>query len=134
MEIIVDAVIENIVTVTTYVNRALESMGVDRRKCTQIDIALDELLSNVCHYAYGEEVGKMRITVEESADADAVRIVIEDKGIPFDPLAREDPDVTLSLDERSIGGLGIFMVKKIMDDVTYEHVDGRNVITVHKKK
>ena len=87
---------------------------------------------NVAHYAYEGGTGWAQITLEPSEGRRGICISLRDAGRPYDPLAREDPDVTLSAEERQIGGLGIFMVKKSMDRVAYEHTDGCNVFTMEK--
>ena len=98
----------------------------------QIDIAIDELFGNIAHYAYNPEVGDATVRVEVVEDPLAVIITFIDKGVPYDPLAKADPNVTLSAEEREIGGLGIFMVKKTMDDITYEYKDGQNILKIKK--
>ncbi len=132
MHLTVEAKIANIEQVISFVNDRLDEMSCTKRAKTQIDIALDELFSNICHYAYDGEVGLATVRVVEVPDDNSVRITLEDSGIPFNPLQHDDPDVTLSLSERSIGGLGIFMVKKTMNDVQYEYKDGLNMLTVVK--
>lgn len=132
MHLTVEAIIGNIVDVTEFVNEQLRNMGCSRRALTQIDVALDELFSNVCRYAYPDDIGSVTIHVNELPEQNAVSITLEDAGMPFDPLSRKDPDITLGIHERGIGGLGIFMVKKTMNDVCYEYRDGLNVLTVTK--
>ena len=132
MELCIEAKVLNIDKVTDFVNDRLKRMGCSKRSLLQIDVALDELFSNICHYAYGDAVGNVLVSVEELGDRDSVRITLEDQGTPFDPLAAKDPDVTLKLHERAIGGLGIFTVKRTMDDVQYEYRDGKNILTVVK--
>ena len=132
MRLTVASKLENIVPLTDFVNERLEEMGCSRRTRMQIDIALDEIFSNICNYAYGEDVGHATVYVDELPEENSVRIEIEDGGAPFDPLAHEDPDISLGLHERGVGGLGILMVKKTMDDVRYEYRDGRNILTVIK--
>ena len=97
----------------------------------QIDLAVEELFVNIAHYAYAPDVGMAVISTELSPDR-KFSITFEDSGIPYDPLAKEDPDITLSANERAIGGLGIFMVKKSMDDMYYEYRDGKNILTIVK--
>lgn len=133
MKLRVNAELENVDIVTDFVNEQLEGMDCSMRSITQIDIALDELFSNVCRYAYGDEVGHVTVYVEEQEEAGTVSITLEDEGMPFDPLSRDDPDVTLGIEERQIGGLGIFMVKRTMDNVSYEYVEGKNRLTVEKR-
>lgn len=132
MHLTVETKVANIEVVTEFVNKRLEEMGCSRRAKAQIDIALDELFSNICHYAYGDKSGQATIRVEEVPEQNAVSITLEDDGIPFDPLAHNDPDISLGIHEREIGGLGIFIVKNTMNDVRYEYRDGLNVLTVTK--
>ena len=97
-----------------------------------IDVAVEELFVNITSYAYeqGEGVAVVQISVHE--DPLSVEITFIDNGVQYDPLAKEDPDVTLSAKERKKGGLGIFMVKNTMDNVSYEYKDGKNILTIKK--
>ena len=99
----------------------------------QIDIAIDELFGNIAHYAYNPDVGPATVQVEVTEEPLAVIITFIDQGVPYDPLAKADPDVNLSLEEREAGGLGIFMVKKTMDEISYEYRDGQNILKIKKK-
>ena len=98
----------------------------------QIDIAVEEIFVNIASYAYPNGDGTATISVSESTSPTAIRITFVDSGIPYNPLAKEDPDITLGAEEREIGGLGIFMVKKSMDDVNYEYTHGHNRLTLVK--
>ena len=98
----------------------------------QIEVIVEEVFVNIAHYAYAPGTGPA--TVRFRADgAGAAELTFIDRGAPYDPLARPDPDVTLSAEERPIGGLGIFMVKKSMDDMRYAYRDGRNILTIQKR-
>ena len=132
MKLKLKAIIANVEQATEFINEQLEAMGCSRRSTLQIDIAIDELFSNVCHYAYGDSVGDVLVEIEKLPNRDAVSITLDDEGTPFNPLDHEDPDVTLEVHKRQIGGLGIFMVKKSMDEVLYEHRDGHNRLTIIK--
>ena len=131
-EITVTAAIENLEAVTDFVNEQLEALDCSMKVQMQIDIAIDELFSNIAHYAYNPEIGDATVRVDVIEDPLAVVITFIDKGIPYDPLAKADPDTTLSAEDREIGGLGIFMVKKSMDDITYEYKDGQNILAIKK--
>ena len=126
------ATVENIETVTDFVNEQLEALDCPMKAQMQIDIAIDELFGNIAHYAYKPGVGDATVRVETGEDPHAVVITFIDKGVPYDPLAKEDPDTTLSAEDRKIGGLGIYMVKKSMDDMTYEYKDGQNILKIKK--
>ena len=131
-ELNIAATVENIETVTDFVNEQLEALDCPMKAQMQIDIAIDELFGNIAHYAYNPEIGKATVRVEVIEDPLAVVITFIDNGVPYDPLAKADPDTTLSAEEREIGGLGIYMVKKSMDDITYEYKDGQNILAIKK--
>ena len=131
-ELNIAATVENIETVTDFVNEQLEALDCPMKAQMQIAIAIDELFGNIAHYAYNPEIGKATVRVEVTEDPLAVVITFIDNGVPYDPLAKEDPDTTLSAEERKIGGLGIYMVKKSMDDITYEYKDGQNILAIKK--
>ncbi len=123
---------ENIPEVVDFVDRELDELGCSEKTKSQINIAIDELFSNIANYAYGEENGEVTVVIENDSMPCAVSISFQDEGKPFNPLEIGDPDVTLSARDRKIGGLGIFMVKKSMDDVQYEYRGGKNILTIRK--
>ena len=131
-ELTLAATVENIEKVTDFVNEELEALDCPMRAQTQIDIAIDELFGNIAHYAYGTEIGQATVRVEVIEDPLAVTITFIDNGVPYDPLAKVDPDITLSIEEREIGGLGIYMVKKSGDDIIYEYKNGQNILKIKK--
>lgn len=131
-EIVVEATIESIPKVTAFVDEQLEQLECPMKTQMQVDVAIDELFSNIAHYAYNPEIGSATVRVEVTKDPLAVVITFIDNGVPYDPLAKADPDITLSIEERDIGGLGIYMVKKTMDDVSYEYKDGQNILRIKK--
>ncbi len=126
----VDATVDNLDEVIGFVDAFLEENGCPMKKQMQFDLALEEAYVNVAHYAYGDETGKAEVVISE--ENGAVTIVLKDSGVPYNPLEKEDPDVTLSAEERQIGGLGIFLVKKNMDSVSYEYKNGQNILTMTK--
>lgn len=131
-EITLAATVENIEAVTDFVNAQLEAVDCPMKAQTQIDIAIDELFSNIAYYAYAPSVGDATVRVEFTDAPLSVIITFIDSGKAYDPLRNEDPDITLSAEERDIGGLGIYMVKKSMDEVTYEYRDSRNILKIKK--
>lgn len=131
-ELELEAKVENLPTVLALVDEQLESVDCPMKIQMQIDVAVEEIFVNIAHYAYNPEVGNAMVRVEILPDVPSVDITFIDQGVPYDPLAKADPDVTLSAEERQIGGLGIFMVKKTMDDVKYEYVNGHNILTLKK--
>lgn len=131
-EMVVSATIESIPEVTAFVDEQLEQLDCPIKTQMQVDVAIDELFSNIAYYAYNPEIGSATVRVEVTEDPIAVVITFIDNGVPYDPLAKADPDVTLSIEERGIGGLGIYMVKKTMDDISYEYKDGQNILKIKK--
>ena len=131
-ELTVDAAVENIEVVTDFVNEELEKLDCPLKARRQIDIAIDELFGNIARYAYSPDVGKatVRFSVEEKPLE--VTITFIDNGVPFNPLEKSNPDTSLSAEERPIGGLGIFLVKKSMDMVEYEYKNGQNILKIKK--
>ena len=126
----VTADITGLPAATAFVNGRLAQFGCPEKSAAQIDVAVEEIFTNIAKYAYGEGTGDVMIRVREE-ESSAV-IEFRDRGAAFDPLAKPDPDVTLSSEDREIGGLGIFMVKKSMDDVNYRREDGENILTLRK--
>ena len=130
--ITVPAAAESIDKITEFINAELEKLDCPKKTQKQIDIAADEIFSNIAHYAYESKDGSAEIRLEKSDNPKAVTLTFTDSGIPYNPLEKPDPDVTLSADEREIGGLGIYIVKKTMDEVKYERKDGKNILSVTK--
>ncbi|MBO5555566.1 MAG: SpoIIE family protein phosphatase [Oscillospiraceae bacterium] len=128
--ITMDAAVSNLDRVLAFVDQTLEEMDCPMKAQMQIDLALEEAFVNVASYAYGS--GQGTVTIELDAEPGTVTIRLVDQGMPFDPMAKADPDLTLPTEEREIGGLGIFMVKKSMDEVRYEYRDGQNILTMKK--
>lgn len=132
-ELNLEAAVANISAVTDFVDAILEELDCPMKARMQIDVAIDELFSNIAQYAYAPGTGPATVRVETEQDPRAVILTFIDRGVPFDPLAAEDPDITAPAEERSIGGLGVFLVKKTMDDVRYERRDGQNILRITKR-
>ena len=115
-----------------FVDEMLQSYDCPMKIQMGICVAIEEVFVNIAHYAYPSGNGEALIEIETDNVTKSVKITIEDQGIPYDPLKKEDPDITLSSEERPIGGLGIYMVKKSMDEVSYEYTDGKNRLTIKK--
>jgi anti-sigma regulatory factor (Ser/Thr protein kinase) len=131
-ELTIEALVENITEVTEFIDRRLEELDCPMKAQMQIDVAVDELFGNIAQYAYKQGTGTITVRVEVVENPLSVVITFIDQGIPYDPLQKEDPDITLSAEEREIGGLGVFIVKKTMDEVLYEYKDGQNVLKIKK--
>lgn len=133
-ELEVEAMLENLEQVLEFVNRELEQSGCPVKAQKQLGLAVEEIYSNIARYAYAEAEapGTARIRIRMHENPAAAEIIFTDQGTPYNPLEKEDPDVTLNAEDRPIGGLGIYMVKKSMDEVSYEHKDGQNVFRIRK--
>lgn len=132
-EITLDATLENLDEVLAFVDSRLEELGCPMKTQLQIDVAVEEIFVNIASYAYEPKKGSATVRLEIEQDPKSVAITFVDGGIPYDPVAKEDPDVSLPAAERKIGGLGIYMVKKSMDKMLYERRDGHNILTIIKK-
>ena len=131
-ELNLDATIENLDKVLGFIDAELEKLDCPMKIQMQTDVAVEELFVNIAKYAYAPGTGSATVKFEAENDPTAAVITFIDSGIPYDPLAKKDPDITLSAEERSIGGLGIYMVKKSMDDIKYEYLEGKNILTIKK--
>ncbi|MCQ2405302.1 MAG: SpoIIE family protein phosphatase [Clostridia bacterium] len=128
-----EAKVEDINDVTAFVEAELEKLNCPMKTVIQINVAIDELFSNIVHHGYPDHKGPVTVkVVKKDTPHHAVCVRFEDEGIPYNPLQKEDPDVSLTADERQPGGLGIFMVKKTMDDLKYKYENGKNIMTIIK--
>ena len=116
-----------------FVDEMLEKYECPMKIQMAICVAIEEVFVNVARYAYNGEDGTVSLGICFDEKNHAITFRMTDKGIPFDPLKKPDPDITLSADEREIGGLGIFITKKTMDSVTYAYENGENILTMIKK-
>ena len=131
-ELTISAELENIPAVTAFIDEQLEALDCPMKAQIQIDVAIDELFGNISHYAYPNGTGDVTVRFDFDETTRTASITFIDSGIPFDPLQKDDPDVTISADKREVGGLGIFMVKKTMDSVKYRYENGCNILTIQK--
>ena len=133
-EITVRADMDQLKTVTDFVNRQLTEYGCSNRAKIQLDVVIDEVFCNIARYAYGPEGGTVTVRVMLQEQPGIIAVTFLDRGRPFNPLEKEMPDTTrLKAKERPIGGLGLFMVKRFMDSIAYDYQDGQNVLTMQKK-
>ncbi len=133
--ITLEAKTEKLAEITGIMDEMLEEADCDMKTQLTLDMALEEMFVNVAHYAYlesGLPEEKQTMDVEFEVENGKITITITDSGKPFDPLKKPDPDITLSAEERQIGGLGIYMVKQSMDNVSYEYKDGKNIFMMDK--
>ena len=127
------AKVEALPDVLGFVDRMLEAYECPMKAQVAICVAIEEVFVNVAHYAYGEGEGDVTLGIGFDEESRTVTFRMSDKGVPFDPLKKPDPDITLSAEEREIGGLGIFIAKKTMDSITYAYENGENILTMIKK-
>ena len=112
---------------------SIEENEAEPKKVYQMNLALEEILVNICKYAYSGNKGRIDIAFEISKDPKQLHVVIKDQGKEFNPLAKEDPDLDTPLEDRKIGGLGIFLVKNMVDDIKYQRTNNENVLEIIKK-
>jgi anti-sigma regulatory factor (Ser/Thr protein kinase) len=132
-ELKLTATVESLDEVLAFIDTELESVDCPMKVQMQLDVAVEELYVNIAHYAYAPGTGEATVSIDITQDPLNVTITFKDSGIPFDPTAKADPDVTLSAQERQIGGLGIYMAKKGTDEMKYEYKDGQNILSISKK-
>lgn len=125
--------IEEAPKVTELIENEVSNAGFPQKDVFEILIAVDEILSNIVYYAYGES-GIGKIDVAGIINNSTVELEFSDEGVEFDPLKKEDPDTTVPVDQREIGGLGIFLVKKLMNSVEYTRVGQKNKLKITKTK
>ncbi|MDO4733022.1 MAG: ATP-binding protein [Bacillota bacterium] len=123
--LVVEPSMESISRVAAFLETELEKLEVPIKIATKLMIALDEVYSNIVHYS-----GSTRTELYCCGGAGTLNLIFRDDGIPYNPLEAETPDITLSAEERSIGGLGIFMVRKMMDRVDYVYENAHNILTL----
>ena len=132
---IFEATDENLEAVNDFIHAQIKPFSCQSQTLFQIDLAVEEIFVNISHYAYSPDKGTVQIecSAEKTADAPAkLTVPFTDSGKAFNPLEKPDPDITLSVEEREIGGLGIFLTKKYMDSVLYERKDNQNILTFTK--
>jgi len=143
-EFVTEAKIENLGAVQSFITGEMETGACSMKLQAQVVLAAEEIFVNIARYAYNQSAPASRSRSERSAPAvgsvairvavgDEVIVEFEDSGRPYNPLAKADPDITLGVEEREIGGLGIFMVKKIMDAVRYRYEDNKNILMIKKR-
>ena len=127
------AKIDSLSDVLAFVEQRLEDWNCSMKLQMAICVAIEEVFVNVAHYAYKGGDGDVEFNIGFDEKTRNVTFQMIDGGVPFDPLKKEDPDITLSAEDRKIGGLGIFITKKTMDEVSYAYENGKNILTMTKK-
>lgn len=114
-----------------FINEQLDKAGCIVKAKNQINLVVEEFFMNVADHGYKSAVGDIEITVDIKDDV--AWLIIKDRGVPFNPLTKEEPDISLSADDRKVGGLGIFIAKRMMDEIVYDYANGQNILTIKKR-
>jgi anti-sigma regulatory factor (Ser/Thr protein kinase) len=130
-KIVLPAKLENLELMIRFVRNGAENYGFSSKDINRVQLAAEEVLVNVISYAYPDENGDIEITYDVSEDEGLV-IEIVDCGVPFDPLSIPEPDIEAPMEDRKIGGLGIYIMRSIMDEVNYRRQGDRNILTLTK--
>ena len=131
-KITVEAVLENLQTVIDFATEHLEARDCSMKIIMQVELVVEEIFVNIATYAYSPETGAATICMEFEENPSAVLMTFIDSGKPYNPLEKADPDTDLAIEERDVGGLGIFLVKKNVDEIAYEYADGKNILRMKK--
>ncbi len=123
------AKLESLPLLLGFVDSCAERQGFGPERMREIELVMEEILVNIFSYAYPEGAGDVEIACQ-GAEAGKLRIEVCDRGVPFDVLDRTDPDLEADIDERRIGGLGIFFVKQLVQDIQYRRAGEKNVLTL----
>jgi anti-sigma regulatory factor (Ser/Thr protein kinase) len=132
-ELTVDAKTESFSAIKSFVGAELEAMDCPEGIRQQLFVVIDEIFANIVSYAFAGGEGSATVRLEAESEPRAAVLTFLDSGIPFDPLTMKTPDTSLKARERKIGGLGIFMVRKLMDEVSYAYADGKNILRTVKR-
>lgn len=124
--------VEEIPLLASFIDEICETVGLDMSVTMSLNLAIEEAVVNVMTYAYPPDI-QGKVTIEAKIEGNCLEFVISDSGTPFDPTAIGEVDTTLTAEERPIGGLGIHLIREIMDSINYERIDGKNVLTLQKK-
>ena len=127
------AVPENFAAAQEHVRSFLDSASCSMRTLFELDMVVEEVFINVASYAYPDSTGMVSLDLTLDEEQNFLCLTFRDSGIPYDPLRKQSPDVTAPAEKRPIGGLGIFLVQKYSDSLSYEYADGENRLTIGKK-
>lgn len=132
-QVILKSALENVEVLTNIIDSELESVDCSPKTMMQIDVAIDEIFSNIVNYGYDCENEEIEIRYDINAKSKIVSITFVDSGKKYNPLEKDDPNVKAEIEDRKIGGLGIFIVKKTMDEMMYKYENNKNYLTIIKK-
>ena len=130
----VPAIVSELDAVQTFTKKILQEARFSEKSIKQVAVAVEEVFVNIAHYAYTPGTGEAAVQIEINKKPEQAVITFTDRGKPFNPMAKAEPDVSLPAKDRGVGGLGIFMARRLMDDMSYEYKEGRNVLRMVKEK
>lgn len=131
-KIVLNADISQLNNIFSVIDDILSGYEISPKSIMQLKLVIEEIFSNICNYAYDDD-GKVELNLDFKENILTFTISFIDEGKSFNPILNDNPDITLNSDDRNIGGLGIFIVKKNVDDINYEQVDGKNILTIKKR-
>ena len=126
----IEATVDNLSTVTEFITSSLEEKNCSMKTIMQMELVIEEIFVNVASYAYRPNVGN--VTIYKEFDNQSITVSFVDSGVDYNPLEHEDPDTNAEIEDRDIGGLGIFLIKKNVDEISYERKDEQNILTIKK--
>ena len=127
-----NASIDELDNVLNFIDNEIKDIN-DNKLLTKFNLVVEEIFVNIVSYAYEDKNANNTVTISIKDNDDKTIITFIDSGKHFNPLIKDDPDISLSADERPVGGLGIYLVKKMMDNVEYEYKDNKNILTIEKR-
>ena len=131
-ELTVEAKVENLDKVNDFINNSISEFNCSKKAIMQLGVIVEEIFVNIASYAYPDKVGFATVQVEIKNNPPAVTLTFVDEGVEYNPLTNEDPDLELSVEERGIGGLGIYLVKNIVEEISYNYKDNKNILSLTK--
>lgn len=129
-ELVIEAKNENLDKVNEFVHAIISDSTFTKKSIMQLDLIVEEIFVNIANYAYAPKTGLVKILSD--IDGDCISLTFIDSGVPYNPLEKSDPNINLSVEERDIGGLGIFLTKKLVDDISYQYINEQNVLKFKK--
>lgn len=131
-KITVEAKVENLPTLIDFATEHFEARDFPMKTAMQMELVIEEIFVNIASYAYNPDIGEATFCLEFGENPDVLQMTFIDTGKSYNPLERVDPDTTLAIEDRDIGGLGIFLVKNNVDEIAYAREDGKNILTMKK--
>ena len=131
-ELIIEARLENLDAVNDFVHNSIADVECSKKVVMQLGVIVEEIFVNIASYSYPEKVGMATIQSKIQENPAAITLTFIDNGIKYNPLEKDDPDLELSAEERDIGGLGIYLVKNMVEEISYSYADNKNILTITK--